>query len=180
MKRKTTVLIITLITAFLILSITALAAMGDKPETHDTGWLLRHGKVSAIDESECLSCHTDRLDCIRCHEDTKPRDHTSAYVNRGHAQKAMWSRNTCAACHTDSSFCDECHEVSEPSTHIMGWGGNLYNRTGDAGGQIGRHCVSCHTPATMGSSYGNDHLTRGCKTCHTVLQRNTGGTHPPR
>jgi hypothetical protein len=98
MKRKTTVLIITLITAFLILSVTALAAVGDKPETHDTGWLLRHGKVSAIDESECLSCHTDRLDCIRCHEDTKPRDHTSAYVNRGHTQKAMWSRNTCAAC----------------------------------------------------------------------------------
>jgi hypothetical protein len=92
----------------------------------------------------------------------------------------VWSRNTCTACHTDSSFCDECHEVSEPSTHTMGWGGNLYNRTGDAAGQTGRHCVQCHTPATTGNSYGSDHITRGCKTCHTVLQRNSGGAHPPR
>jgi hypothetical protein len=162
-----------------VLSLTAIAASGDKPETHDGGWLKRHGIASAIDESECLSCHTDRIDCIRCHEDSKPRDHTSGYVNKGHAQKALWSRNSCVACHTDASFCDECHEVSEPSTHTMGWGGNLYNRTGDNNGRTGRHCVTCHVAATGGTSYGSDHITRGCKTCHKVLNRNPNGTHPP-
>jgi hypothetical protein len=176
--RKKTILIITLL-LLILLSMTALAAMGEKPETHDGSWINRHGKVSATDESECMNCHTDRLDCIRCHEDTKPRDHTSGYVNKSHGMKARWSRNSCAACHTDGSFCDECHEVSEPSSHVMGWGGNLYNRTGDAAGRTGRHCVSCHTPAVSGNSFGSDHITRGCKTCHTVLNRNPGGTHPP-
>jgi hypothetical protein len=162
-----------------LLSISAIAAMGDKPETHDGYWVTRHGKVSAIDESECAACHTDRLDCVRCHEDTKPRDHTSGYVNKGHGMKARWSRNSCTACHTDSSFCDECHEVSEPSSHTMGWGGNLYNRTGDAAGRTGRHCVTCHTPATIGNSYGSDYITRGCKVCHKALKKNSGGSHPP-
>jgi hypothetical protein len=176
-RSRTRFITLTMLSLLLVISATAAS---DKPETHDAGWLKRHGKVSNIDDSECMGCHVDRLDCIRCHEDTKPRDHTSAYVNRAHAQKAMWSRNTCAACHSDSSFCDECHEVSEPSTHTMGWGGNLYNRTGDAAGQTGQHCVRCHTAATTGSSYGSDYITRGCKTCHQVLNRNAGGSHPPR
>jgi hypothetical protein len=165
----------------LLLAAVAFAAESSKPSTHDASWTKRHGTASRADDTECQSCHIDRIDCIACHEDTKPRDHTSAYVNKGHAQKARWSRQSCAPCHTDTSLCDECHEAVPPSTHTRGFGGNLYNATGDAAGETGRHCVSCHTPATTSpSAYGNDHITRGCKTCHKVLQRSTAGTHPPR
>jgi hypothetical protein len=79
--RKTVTIFITLAVLSLLLVISAQAASNkpasDKPETHDAGWLKRHGKVSGIDDSECMGCHVDRLDCIRCHEDSKPRDHTS-------------------------------------------------------------------------------------------------------
>jgi hypothetical protein len=161
--------------------ITAHAVESDKPSTHDATWLNRHGKVSRADEGDCLSCHTDRIACIDCHEDTKPRDHTSAYVYKGHALKAKWSRETCAPCHTDSSFCDECHLIAAPSNHKRGWGGNTFNSTGSVSGRQGRHCTSgCHSLVASGIMiYGNDRVTRGCKTCHSRLERNAGGIHPP-
>ncbi|MDR2400446.1 MAG: hypothetical protein LBD73_02195 [Deferribacteraceae bacterium] len=159
----------------------ASAVESSKPETHDGGWIDRHGKVSRADESECLSCHTDRISCIECHQDTKPRDHTSAYVYKGHGLKSQWSRESCVSCHTDSSFCDECHLITAPSTHRRGWGGNLYNADGSVAGRQGRHCtMGCHSFAASGMAvYGNDRVTRRCKTCHQTLERTSNGTHPP-
>jgi hypothetical protein len=161
---KRTTIFISILTLIFVGGL-ALAVESSKPNTHDSSWERRHGKVSAGDDSECLSCHIDRLDCITCHQDQKPRDHTSAYVYKGHALKAKWSRQSCTTCHNDSAFCDECHEITPPSNHVKGWGGNIYQD--GATGATGRHCITCHEPRA--SLYGSNPVSRTCKTCHQTL-----------
>ena len=145
MKAKIITLIMTL--SLLFISALAFAVDSNKPSTHDTTWLSRHGKASKVNLNECLECHTDQVSCIRCHEEVAPRNHTSSWTRRGHGLEARWDRRTCQTCHKEDS-CIECHTSTPPADHRPGWGGSGSSRN--------IHCSGCHYPVQDTT----------CFTCH--------------
>jgi hypothetical protein len=139
--RKT---IVALLFTFFIV-ITAAAVDSNKPSTHDTTWMERHGKASEVNIKECMECHTDRVSCIKCHEEVKPRNHTPGWTKKGHGLEARWDRETCSTCHKEDS-CIQCHSTTPPLSHKPGWREPL-----------NRHCNSaCHYPVQETT----------CYTCH--------------
>jgi hypothetical protein len=135
-----------LIGLFILFSVAtvAFAVESDKPSSHDTSWIKRHGNASKLNEQECLDCHTDRVSCIKCHNEVAPRNHTAGWIKKGHGLEARWDRNSCQACHREDS-CIECHTQTPPASHRPGWREPL-----------NRHCGSCHYPIQETT----------CFTCH--------------
>lgn len=140
MKR---IILITLIT--LATSLVAYAVNSEKPETHDTSWIERHGPASKVNKQECMDCHVEQTSCIKCHQDTPPRNHTAGWAKKGHGLEARWDSESCSSCHTEDT-CISCHQATPPSTHRPGWREPL-----------NRHCgSSCHYPIQETT----------CYTCH--------------
>ena len=136
---------VTLILGMLVLfACVSLAVDSNKPSSHDTSWLKRHGQASKTNPEQCTACHTNKTDCIRCHEEVTPRNHTPSWIKRGHGLEARWNRDSCTTCHKEDS-CIECHQSTAPSSHRPGWREPL-----------NRHCNSCHYPI-------QDNI---CFTCH--------------
>lgn len=126
-------------------SLMAYAVNSDKPSTHDTTWIERHGNASKIDKEECLQCHVEEVSCIKCHQDTPPRDHTPGWVKKGHGLEARWDSESCSSCHREDT-CITCHQETPPASHRPGWREPL-----------NRHCgSSCHYPIQETT----------CYTCH--------------
>lgn len=149
-----------LLIIFIILcaaGLTAFALESSKPETHNDAWGVLHGKKARVSESECITCHTDRLECITCHEDTKPRSHNATWTMKSHGQESRWNRNACKTCHTEDS-CMECHETYEPVSHnVPGFGPST-------GGS-----VHCQTSCNLGAGTWKNTMSKDCLVCHKTL-----------
>jgi hypothetical protein len=135
---------IVLIIVFLLTGFAAYSVQSSKPESHNSSWIKTHGQSSKVNEEECLSCHTNRDYCIRCHQDTQPRNHTPAWVKRGHGLEARWNRDNCITCHKND-FCEECHTSSQPSYHTSYFknGGHCYTQCHSPSLQE-TNCITCH------------------------------------
>lgn len=128
-----------------LMASTAFAVTSEKPSTHDTSWMKRHGKASMLNMSDCTSCHVEKVSCVKCHQEVPPRSHTSGWKKKGHGLEARWDRATCAACHKEDT-CVECHKTTPPASHRPGWREPL-----------NRHCTTgCHFPVQETT----------CFTCH--------------
>lgn len=148
------------------MSISVYAYDNAKPDTHNTAWLELHGKQAAVDDSLCISCHTDRLACIACHEDVRPRSHNNSWVKKGHGLQSRWDPTGCKTCHTEDS-CSSCHETSVPMNH---------NRAGfGTANSAGFHCYSgCQLPS---GSWRNT-VSQNCVVCHKSRpMRKSGQPH---
>ncbi|WP_081646832.1 hypothetical protein [Limisalsivibrio acetivorans] len=133
-----------ILSAILLTALVAFAVESNKPSTHDTSWIKRHGQASKVNGEECKMCHVDQVSCIKCHQETPPRNHTPSWTKKGHGLEAKWDRESCATCHKEDS-CIECHSSTPPSTHRPGWRE-----------PVNRHCDSCHYPVQQTT----------CFTCH--------------
>lgn len=132
MKTKVSVVSVVCITMILLgISLASFAVESNKPPSHDTSWLRRHGPASKARMTDCLECHKDKVSCIQCHQEVVPRNHTATWIKKGHGLEARWDRSSCLACHKEDS-CTECHRNTPPSSHRSGWSS--------------KHCTGCHKP----------------------------------
>jgi hypothetical protein len=124
-----------------------------EPGSHDSGWMLRHGKAATYDVFErhgtdCRTCH--RADaCVSCHQNRKPRSHTALWRIRTHGVAAEFDRDACATCHEPSS-CTSCHANSRPLSHRGGWtsmhatAASMESEQKCAVCHGASHCTKCH------------------------------------
>ena len=168
-----------LLTAFIILcaGFVAFAVESSKPDTHTNAWGVLHGKQARVNDKECLTCHTDRLECIMCHEDTKPRSHNATWTTKTHGMESRWNSNACKTCHQEE-FCTECHETSVPMSHrVPNFGPNISGVPGTNG-----HCTNgCQAP--IGLKWTTS-PAKNCLLCHKTRPiistgANAGKVHAP-
>ncbi len=169
MKKSLLILFIILCAGF-----TAFAIESSKPDTHTNAWSVMHGKQARVNDKECLTCHTDRLECIQCHEDVKPRSHNATWTMKTHGMESRWNSNSCRTCHTED-FCTECHETSVPVSHKpYGFGPSTWGTNPGQGG-ANSHCItSCQAPINLGSGIAkwNSTMSKDCMLCHKTRPAN--------
>ena len=85
--------------AFMLAVTFVYAVDSTKPTYHTSDWEIKHGQAAKANDTECFTCHEERVECISCHEDTPPRNHTSSFVNRTHGIQARWNKTYCQTCH---------------------------------------------------------------------------------
>jgi len=61
----------------------AFAVTSEKPASHDTSWIKRHGNASKLNIDECTACHVEKVSCTKCHQEVAPRTHTPGLDQEG-------------------------------------------------------------------------------------------------
>ncbi len=98
----------------------AWAPESDRPESHDAGWLERHGAEIGLGSlgddlaaTDCASCHTEDS-CASCHASSGMRTgvHPPGYVVL-HSGDALAGQDSCSSCHSPTRFCTGCHSQME-------------------------------------------------------------------
>ena len=159
-------LLIIILPIFLVVGI-SYGVDSTKPNTHNSNWIVQHGKSAQNNLSDCLMCHDERSEFISCHEDMAPRNHTTTFVNRTHGMEVRWKRSNCQVCHK-SDYCDSCHETSYPLSHV---GANFASGNQS---ETGSHCgSSCVLPS---GSWTNT-PSKNCIVCHKTRPETKQGPH---
>src|SRR3989338_68892 len=83
------------------------------PDTHRTGWDVKHQQYAKGNEAECAMCHKPFF-CIDCHQ---RRDDVTERVHKRnwkffHSVQARANPKKCDSCHK-TSFCTDCHRNPE-------------------------------------------------------------------
>ena len=154
--------------AFMLAVTFVYAVDSTKPTYHTSDWEIKHGQAAKANDTECFTCHEERVECISCHEDTPHRNHTSSFVNRTHGIQARWNKTYCQTCHRQD-YCDSCHENSFPLSHTRSGFGDI--------SAAGFHCqTSCQLP----TSNWNSTPAQNCIVCHKTrpVTTKSGIPHP--
>ncbi len=154
--------------AFMLAVTFVYAVDSTKPTYHTSDWEIKHGQAAKANDTECFTCHEERVECISCHEDTPPRNHTSSFVNRTHGIQARWNKTYCQTCHRQD-YCDSCHENSFPLSHTRSGFVDI--------SAAGFHCqTSCQLP----TSNWNSTPAQNCIVCHKTrpVTTKSGIPHP--
>lgn len=81
-----------------------------RPASHTARWKDDlHGKIAALDRTECATCHTAAY-CSDCHNEM-PRSHQPLPLFKAgaHAMAAQLNVRSCLTCHTFQNTCSACH-----------------------------------------------------------------------
>lgn len=60
--------------AFMLAVTFVYAVDSTKPTYHTSDWEIKHGQAAKANDTECFTCHEERVECISCHD--------SGHINR--------------------------------------------------------------------------------------------------